>query len=230
MKSGDELLLKLVGSKRSLYMMNKRSGIRASIEIHAGVDLDDLYPCVYLPSPGEEIDIVPFEHQFGKLVDPYHIKQNPSYSLMSNRIKRLPKGDLALLATSITPYLEYKFRILSKSSHEMAIGLCMKSLTQGNGYAVGNSRNHGCWLFYPDGDIQVQGQQFRKLAKGSEVTFSQGHDLILTYNSENAQLSLLNLSTGRSASIPLRLQQSLLKNFYPCVRLGRVGDKISITN
>lgn len=230
MNSDDEVLLKLVKSKRSLYMLNIRSGIKAKLAINAEVNFDDFYPCIYLPCSGEEVDVIPFAHQFGKLIDPNHIKQNPNYSLCSNRISRLPRGDLALLTTSITPYVEYKFRIQSKPSHDMAIGICMKSLAHGNGYLVGSNRNHGCWLFYPDGDIQIQGEQFRRSTQGSEVPFAQGNDLTLTYNSENAQLSLLNLSTGKSASIMLRLRQSLLKNFHPCVRLGRAGDKVSLIN
>jgi hypothetical protein len=230
MKSGDVVLLKLVKSKRSLYLLNKQTGVKAKLPIDAGVDLDDFYPCICLPNANEEVDIIPFKHQFGKLIDPDHIKQNPNYTLCGNRISRVTTGDLALLSTPVTPDIEFKFRIESKPSHEMAIGICMKSLADGNGFLVGKNRNHGCWLFYSDGDIQVQGEPFRKSATGSDVHFAQNQELVLSYDSKNARLFLFNLSTGKSSSIKLSLRKSVMRNFYPCVRLGRSADKVSIAN
>lgn len=155
----------------------------------------DLLPCIYLPSQGDTASI-----QSSTVIK--DDENEFDFNLMGACIKlELPtravnkgNGDIALLSDPITICRYRRFFIRSSETDRIAFGLFDRRVVSESGFKWNGKQQHGCYLFYSNGERLKNGSPFSYSPQALKVVFFEGQSIELQYETSSNKLLCTNLS------------------------------------
>ncbi len=229
MKQTASVSLNFDRKKQRLFFWHRGEWHSVSITIDQ-FNQTDIMPCVYLSSPGDTVKILSSsiikndDNEFD-----YNLK-GPIIKFDSPaQITNQGNGDIALLADSVPTCPSKRFLIRVSSSDRIAFGLFSQRIVSESGFKWSGKSNHGCYLFYGNGERLKPGSEFSFTPQVFKVCFAQGETVELTYDWSTGKLLCTNLSKPSFGEMTVADVKDL-NEYFLGVCLPCKDDEVSLAN
>lgn len=227
--SNDRLSICFDPMEDKLICTNMASNKRAHIKIKKDLDLMDLYPCVKLSERGERVKILGDGTSDNKFIEFDPVNKGSCLDLIAkNEVISLGDCNIAYVKTKLSTLKVFKFHVTRLvDAYAFAVGACRQSVIKANDFSEQPCADHGCYLFFANGDQLKNGEELVFTPSQWIVEFEEGDVLEIYLDIKAKKLVCKNTSNSSIAEISLKNNENL-DDLYPCVQMGTRGERIKL--
>lgn len=226
---GDRLSICFDPIDERLICINLSSNKRAQMKISKNLNLLELYLCVKLCDKGERVKTFSDSNSDTRFMEFDPTQKGSCLDLIAkNEVVSLGDCNIALVKTGLSSLKTFKFQISRLADpYSFAIGAARLSVLKANNFSEKPVEDHGCYLFFANGDQLKNGNAKVFTPHQWIVEFEESDILEIYLDIKAKKLICKNTSNSSVAELDLKVKENA-DDLYPCVQMGTKGDRVKL--